>query len=113
MSDTTIEATVSRCANGHDVYVVMLNEFRLFGRKCCGQWEIVRRFTTTLVELREDLVQAVPEFAAPVLSAEERELLDGIRQDESGPDESHLECVTCDRRRRRVALLDRLLGASR
>lgn len=56
----TIEATISRCYNGHDVYCIMLNEFRLFGGKCCGRWTIVRKYKTTLAELREDLGEAVP-----------------------------------------------------
>lgn len=54
----TVEATISRCARGHDTYAVILNDFRLFGPKCCGQWEIIRRFRTTLADLRDDLASA-------------------------------------------------------
>lgn len=60
--DQSIEATISRCAAGHDAYAVMLNDFRLFGGKCCGRWTVVRRYKTTLAELRDDLGEAVPEL---------------------------------------------------
>lgn len=65
-----IEATISRCARGHDTYVVILNGFRLFGPKCCGQWEIIRRFRTTLPDLRDDLASAGVGLADAALAAD-------------------------------------------
>src|SRR5512139_489746 len=52
----TIE--ILRCAKGHGLECVAVNDLRITSGKCCGSWRCVRRWTVDESDLLEDLKRA-------------------------------------------------------
>ena len=62
MKKATIE--ILRCFYGHDVQSVTINDLRIAGGKCCGQWKTVRRWEVDESSLLRDLGRAGVEVGA-------------------------------------------------